>query len=442
MHYPQDSSWRKLIRTIQNDTCVLLLGPDIVYDPHDSNHTPLSAKLIRTLADELDDREIASSIDKLAHVAQLFQIKKRDRMDLEFAIEDFYRDYEGQTTEAHLKLAELPFSLCIDITHVSFMETAYEQVGKSPIRDFYSFRQPKPPSPIKGTSERPLIYKLFGSLEELDSLVITENDLLDFLVNVSKNAPSLPGDLTSRLRDPQTSFLFLGFGFHNWHFRILLHALKAEHERRNLSMALEDAAFFAHPDWQQTMLFYDKEHRLEFYHASWLAFAADLSQRFDAEEQQRRPDTPRQSVSMEPPPTVFLCHCSEDADDVEDIGMQLQQSGINIWLDRQHLRGGDRWDQIIPKVIGEQVHYFVVLETPAMQGRTESYFYREINAALKRQEGFRLGMKFIFPVQLFPCRPLIELLDFQRADLTQPDGLQHLVDAILDDWRRRPSGSQ
>jgi hypothetical protein len=120
----------------------------------------------------------------------------------------------------------------------------------------------------------------------------------------------------------------------------------------------------------------------------------------------------------------------------------LQQSGVNIWLDRQNLRGGDRWDQIIPKVIGEQVNYFVVLETPAMQGRPESYFYREINAALKRQEGFRLGMKFIFPAQLFACQPLIELLDFQRTDLTQPDGLQQLVDAILDDWRRRPAGPQ
>jgi hypothetical protein len=49
-------------------------------------------------------------------------------------------------------------------------------------------------------------------------------------------------------------------------------------------------------------------------------------------------------------------------------------------------------------------------------------------------------MKFIFPVQLIACNPLIELLDFQRTDLTKPDGLQHLVEAILDDWRRRPSG--
>jgi hypothetical protein len=248
--------------------------------------------------------------------------------------------------------------------------------------------------------------------------------------------------LTSSLCNPQTSFLFLGFGFHNWHFRILLHALKAENERRNLSMALEDIAFFDHPEQQQTMLFYDKEHRLEFYHASWLDFAVDLSQRFKAEEQKRRPDTRQQSASMEPPPTVFLCHCSEDADEVEAFGTMLQQSGVNIWLDRQNLRGGDRWDQIIPKVIGEQVNYFVVLETPAMQGRPESYFYREINAALKRQEGFRLGMKFIFPAQLFACQPLIELLDFQRTDLTQPDGLQQLVDAILDDWRRRPAGPQ
>jgi hypothetical protein len=106
---------------------VLLLGPDIVYDPHDPNHTSLAAKLSQALANALDDREMVSSIDNLAHVAQLFQIEKRDRMDLEFAVEDFYRDYEDQTTEAHLKLAQLPFSLCIDITHAGFMEKAYDQ---------------------------------------------------------------------------------------------------------------------------------------------------------------------------------------------------------------------------------------------------------------------------------------------------------------------------
>jgi hypothetical protein len=57
---------------------VLLLEPDIVYDPHDPNHTPLSAKLTRILANALDDPETALSIDNLAQVAQLFQIEKRD----------------------------------------------------------------------------------------------------------------------------------------------------------------------------------------------------------------------------------------------------------------------------------------------------------------------------------------------------------------------------
>ncbi len=63
------------------------------------------------------------------------------------------------------------------------------------------------------TPDRPLVYELFGSLEDSASLLLTENDLLDFLVNVAKNTPALPKDLTSRFSDPKTSFLFLGFGF-------------------------------------------------------------------------------------------------------------------------------------------------------------------------------------------------------------------------------------
>src|SRR5262249_59238010 len=115
-----------------------------------------------------------------------------------------------------------------------------------------------------------------------DSLVLTASDLLDFLVTVAKDKPPLPKDLTSRFSNPSTSFLFLGFGFQQWYFRILLHISKAHSDRRNLSLALEDASFFAHPDQLQTVLFYNEQYRIEFRQESWQAFADELSRRYSA----------------------------------------------------------------------------------------------------------------------------------------------------------------
>jgi hypothetical protein len=314
------------------------------------------------------------------------------------------------------------------------LANAFDAVGKKPVRDFYWFRKRKPVKPVATTPEQPLVYSLFGNPTESDSLVLTESDLLDFLVNVVKNTPPLPAHLTSRLCNHDSSFLFLGFGFQRWYIRILLHVLKT-HNPRNRSLALEEAHFFDHPDKPQTVIFYGKAHRLQFRQESWEAFANKLNDSFTSVSQ--RQDVRPAPALPDDAPTVFLCHCSEDADTVAEISERLQALGVRTWLDRQNLRGGDRWHQILDRAINEWVDYLVVLETPAMLARTQSYYYREINVALEREKQQKQGFKFIFPAQLAPCNRLEELAHLQHVELTKPDGCERLAGDILNDWARR-----
>jgi hypothetical protein len=247
--------------------------------------------------------------------------------------------------------------------------------------------------------------------------------------------------LTSRFSDPTVSFLFLGFGFQHWYLRILLHVLKAHSDRKNLSLALEDANFFTHPDQRQAVLFYNEQHRIQFRHASWQAFTDELNQRLATTTPSRATVPPPPLLGPEAP-TAFLCHCSEDADMVADVAARLQALGVNTWLDRQNLRGGDRWVQVLHKAINEWMDYFVVLETPKMLGRITSYYYRETGVARERERGFRQGVKFIFPAQLELCDRLTELDHLQRTDLTAANGLEQLAEAILDDWTHRGNTSR
>ncbi len=241
----RDGEWRRLIRMIQNDACILLLGPGVAFDPEDPDCTPLSFKLAQIFADQLNDPPEAMSEHHLVHIAQIFQ-RENDRVSLELEVEDFYRHYKGQTTDLHRRLAALPISLCIDLTPAGLMATAYDEARKDPVRDYYGSGGLA--TSLAGFApERPLIYELCGSLDDSASLLLTENDLLDFLVNVAKNTPALPKNLTSRFSDPKTSFLFLCFGFQHWHLRVLLHALKADSDRKNLSLALEEYGFFRAP---------------------------------------------------------------------------------------------------------------------------------------------------------------------------------------------------
>jgi TIR domain len=42
---------------------------------------------------------------------------------------------------------------------------------------------------------------------------------------------------------------------------------------------------------------------------------------------------------------VFLSYASEDAAAAERIATALRDAGIEIWFDREELRGGDAWDR-------------------------------------------------------------------------------------------------
>ena len=87
----------------------------------------------------------------------------------------------------------------------------------------------------------------------------------------------------------------------------------------------------------------------------------------------------------------------------------------------------------------KQTQYVVVLQSPRMLDKPESYFWREIHYALERQSGFGPGLRFVIPVLLesHPQLPLAELSQLHVIDLTAPAGIDDLAQAILDDWQTR-----
>jgi hypothetical protein len=335
----------------------------------------------------------------------------------------------------HTQLAALPFSLCVNTGFDTFLWNALTAAGKAPADDYYHFQQTRLSTLAEASAARPVIYNLYGSLQESDSLVLTENDLLDFLVNVIKGTPPLLPFVTSRFSDPKTSFLFIGFGFDRWYVRILLHVLKA-YGHRSRSLALEDKAFFARLDEPETAVFFERAHFIEFKHLSWQRFAEELQQRYAGFV-----GNVSWSASMVPAdaPRVFLCHNSPDRDAVTQLGQQLQTLGVQIWLDKQDLRGGDNWERLIPHVIQKQVDYVVVLQSPNMVGKVESYFFKEIREAIDRQKGLAEGFRFVIPTQLTPCRPLDMLANFHCLEpaLTMSDGVRKLAETVKEDWERR-----
>jgi len=430
---------RGLVERIRRGDCVLVLGPRASFRPGDPERKPLDERLAAELIAAAGLTQQPGQLS-LGHAADLYYRERQDRDELELAVREFFLRETGATTDFHRDLAKLPFRLCVSASPDTLMSTAFKEAGKSPQTGYYSFRPSSPPRLASPTVDRPLVYSLFGHHDEPSSLVLTEGDLIEFLVAIVKGVPAVPDQVRSILADPDASFLFLGFGFHNWYLRVLLHVLKA-YGHVNKSFAFEDKQFFEHPDREQAVGFFSNR-RIDFRPIRWELLAQHLRQKYEELAPRATAGASHaEAAAREDTPKVFLCYASEDRTDVDALGDALEARGIRVWQDVRQLRAGDNWARQLIQVIETQVHYVVVVQTVAMTTADEGWFRLEIDAALQRNRmmGERDGQRFRFliPVRLGECGYLSSLADHHVIDVNDDTGHDQLAASIMEDWKRR-----
>jgi hypothetical protein len=439
---------RGLVERINRGDCVLVLGPRVAVRPDDPERRPLDSLLAEELIESIGATGVEGSASSanLHRAADLYYRTRQDRVELDVAVQDFYEREASATTDFHRDLAKLPFRLCICASPDSLMFNAFAATeGKIPQKGYYGFRPINPPRLSRPTAERPIVYHLFGHHEEAKSLVLTEGDLIEFLVAIVRESPAVPDQVRSMLADPAASFLFIGFGFHNWYLRVLLQVMNV-YGHQSKAIAFEDTQFFDHPEREQAVGFFSGDRLIEFRPFQWETFARQLSEAWEAGGRKRALAAP-QSVhvqsgqSSEKAPLAFISYASENRDRVEELMAKLQARGINVWQDRQNLRAGDDWNQKLIRVIQKMVDYVIVMQTEQMLSRTEGVFHREIREAQVRQSGMSEyngdKLRFLIPVQCGSCGILSDLESRHVIDIDAPGGEDALADSILEDWRNR-----
>jgi hypothetical protein len=442
---------RKLIEQIKSESgCVLVLGPRVAVRADDAQRRPLDEILAGRILYGLTEATSETSLG-LRHAADLHFRHHKDRQDLQLWVRDFYTDEtKSSTTPFHRHLADLPFRLCISTSPDSLMLNAFESVGKHPRKSYYDFQpQPSSKKPVLTvpTVDQPLVYYLFGHHEDSASLVLTEADLIDYLVKIIKADPAIPVQVRSILKDESASFLFLGFGFQNWYLRVLLKVLDV-YGHRFKSVAFEDPQFLNARENKHAIAFFE-DRFIEFRHLRWEPFAEQLRQTYLESLPPPQTEPTRSPMASDPSaPCAFLSYAGKDSEAVEKLAAELQVRGIRIWQDKQNLRAGDNWSEVLLSVIEdtEKVHYVIVVMTPAMITAERGVFNREIDAAQKVQKdmGQFKGQKlrFVIPVTL-GRNPLLSLLllsslkDLHTIDVSESVGVDQLAKSINEDWETR-----
>ena len=84
---------------------------------------------------------------------------------------------------------------------------------------------------------------------------------------------------------------------------------------------------------------------------------------------------------MTKPIQVFLCHASEDKDEIVKIHKKLKQNGIKPWMDKEDLKPGQLWDQEIKKAIKASDHVIIFFSKTSVEKR--GYVQNEFKQALQ-----------------------------------------------------------
>jgi hypothetical protein len=145
----------------------------------------------------------------------------------------------GNPNEPHEVLAQLELPLYLTTNADGFMTAALQAQGREPEREICPWHRDLDwlPSLFKDdpdfvpSPERPLVYHLFGNDEVVDSLVLTEDQYLDFLVQTAAEMDRVPAFVRGALAS--STLLFLGYSLYDWEFRVILRGLVATMNQRH-----------------------------------------------------------------------------------------------------------------------------------------------------------------------------------------------------------------
>jgi hypothetical protein len=177
----------------------------------------------------------------------------------------------------HTTLAAMPFFCVVTTNFDNLMERAFTDAGRIPDVQAYrvgSNREDLIPATVK----HPLVFKLHGSVADPETMVVSEDDTVDFMASVLLGEPPIPPFIKGILR--RYSVLFIGYGLKDWNIRVLLRALRGKNDPVScfaIQRRPSDEALAA--EWE-TMVIHLRQGKLRCYDMEAIAFVTELHNRY------------------------------------------------------------------------------------------------------------------------------------------------------------------
>ncbi len=230
------SDWLDILDDIRDQKAVLLIGPELMQVAGQPLNQHIREQLYARNPDDIafyyerDGFFLFSSPESKVRVAR--QLKR------------LYRDIAPD--EAVLRrIAEIPFHLVVSLNPDTFVTEAFYRHGvKHRFHYFQHRHRDNENEEIEKPSRAlPLVYNLFGSKDQDDSLVLDYDDVYKMLQS-ALGTSSLPNKLMRSFREAST-YIFLGFQFDKWYSQLLLKFL-SDNGRSEKMISIDKSLSDAH----------------------------------------------------------------------------------------------------------------------------------------------------------------------------------------------------
>lgn len=232
----------EIANRINEQKCVILLGPALAKNKKGETMRSCLIQYFKekqlAVEDDLDDLYTCDPITKTRALDHLQQ----------------YCREHAEPNDMHEQLALIPCHLYISTTADLLMKKALDDYGVDSEFEYYVKDEP-PHEVAKPSRAKPLLYNLFGCIENQQSIIFTQWDLIQYLFSIIKEF-KLPQNLRESLKNANY-FIFLGFDFEKWYLKLLLKLIL---EGSKASIATEEGTHFN----EKLKSFYQSRFGLEF----------------------------------------------------------------------------------------------------------------------------------------------------------------------------------
>jgi hypothetical protein len=232
----------QIASAVTDKHCILFLGAGVHAPPPEGSEfvypgaqrPPIGSALSRELAAScaLPDRFPAEDVSNLQRVSLFYEIARSRRLLVE-AVNAAVNT--GKQPSPMLRaLAELGFPLIITTNYDQLFERALYMQGKQPRAAVYTPNLEPTTDHRDPTAESPVVFKIHGDILQPETIVITDEDYIQFVLRMSNKEPYDPVPMTLKYHLTGWPTLFVGYSLLDYNLRVLFKTLRWKIDSANM----------------------------------------------------------------------------------------------------------------------------------------------------------------------------------------------------------------